>query len=96
MLFRSIKLFTREEMLEVVQLIDRLFELWINKAEQTKEILIPGYTHLQVAMPSSFGMWYSAYAESLADDLLMVKAAYDGVAKCNEIHIKLNTYIQLE
>ncbi|MGL5683970.1 MAG: argininosuccinate lyase [Marinifilaceae bacterium] len=75
----DLKLFTREEMLEVVQLVDRLFDLWIKKAGDTKDILIPGYTHLQVAMPSSFGMWYSAYAESLADDLLFVKAAYDGV-----------------
>ena len=51
----------------------------MEKAEANKDILMPGYTHLQIAMPSSFGMWFSAYAESLADDLLMLKAAYDMV-----------------
>ena len=51
----------------------------MEKAEANKDILMPGYTHLQIAMPSSFGMWFRAYAESLADDLLMLKAAYDMV-----------------
>lgn len=49
----------------------------IEKAETYKDVLLPGYTHLQIAMPSSFGLWFSAYAEALADDLLMLKAAYD-------------------
>lgn len=73
----DIKIFTRSAIFEVLDRTEELFELLLSKAGETKDILIPGYTHLQVAMPSSFGMWYSAYAESLADDLLLLKAAYD-------------------
>ena len=75
----DIKLFTRSAIIEVLERTEELFRLLLLKAEATKDILIPGYTHLQVAMPSSFGLWYSAYAESLADDLLLLKAAYDMV-----------------
>lgn len=73
----DIKLFSRSALIEILQHVEELFALLLKKADETKEVLMPGYTHLQIAMPSSFGMWYSAYAESLADDLLQLKAAYD-------------------
>ena len=73
----DLKLFTRSALIEVVQQLESLFQLLLSKSEESKDILMPGYTHLQIAMPSSFGMWFSAYAESFADDLLMLKAAYD-------------------
>lgn len=75
----DLKLFTRSALVEVLEGVEQLFRLLLNKAEENKNILMPGYTHLQVAMPSSFGMWFSAYAESLADDVLLLKAAYDMV-----------------
>ena len=75
----DLKLFTRTALIDVLQQVTSLFHLLMEKAEANKDILMPGYTHLQIAMPSSFGMWFSAYAESLADDLLMLKAAYDMV-----------------
>lgn len=75
----DLKLFTRSALIDVLQQVTSLFDLLMEKAEANKNILMPGYTHLQIAMPSSFGMWFSAYAESLADDLLMLKAAYDMV-----------------
>lgn len=75
----DLKIFTRSALIEVLQSVEALFRLLLQRAEESKDILMPGYTHLQVAMPSSFGMWFSAYAESLADDLLMLKAAYDMV-----------------
>jgi argininosuccinate lyase len=73
----DVKLFARAEIEKTVGKIERLFHLLQEKSEQYKDVLIPGYTHLQVAMPSSFGLWFGAYAESLADDLLMMKAAWD-------------------
>ncbi len=73
----DVKLFARAEIEKTVLKIQRLFDLLQQKSEQYKDVLIPGYTHLQVAMPSSFGLWFGAYAESLADDLLMMKAAWD-------------------
>lgn len=72
----DLKLFFRHELQLVVEETDKLFRLLIELSEKYKEILLPGYTHLQVAMPSSFGLWFGAYAESLADDLEMVLAAY--------------------
>lgn len=75
----DIKLFARSELIGTVEQVQDLFEVLLKRAEETKDILLPGYTHLQIAMPSSFGMWFSAYAESLADDLLLLKAAYDMV-----------------
>ena len=75
----DLKLFTREAIFETLEHIERLFDLLIRRAGENKDVLIPGYTHLQVAMPSSFGLWFGAYAESLADDLLALKAAYDMV-----------------
>lgn len=72
----DIKLFTRSEIKSVVEGVFELFELLIAKSDKYQHILMPGYTHLQVAMPSSFGLWFGAYAESLADDLLLLQAAY--------------------
>ena len=72
----DLKLFTRSEIQKLVENVGELFEKLIAKAEATKQILMPGYTHLQVAMPSSFGLWFSAYAESLADDLILLQSAY--------------------
>ena len=73
----DIKLFTRARIEQTVQKVAKLFDLLQEKSEQLKDVLMPGYTHLQVAMPSSFGLWLGAYAESLADDLVMLKAAWD-------------------
>ena len=75
----DIKLFLREEIRQLCALTQELCDLLLAKAETCKDKLLPGYTHLQVAMPSSFGLWFSAWAESLADDLLLLKAAYDTV-----------------
>ncbi len=72
----DLKLFTRERLRETVEETRSLFDELIKKSEQHKETLMPGYTHLQIAMPSSFGLWFGAYAESLADDMLFLKAAY--------------------
>lgn len=73
----DVKLFLRDELLtlrqEVLTLFGRLQEL----SEQHKNVFLPGYTHMQVAMPSSFGMWFGAYAEALTDDMVSLKAAYD-------------------
>ncbi len=73
----DIKLFTRTKLIRLSEQTETLFDLLLQKAEASKEILLPGYTHLQIAMPSSFGMWFGAYAESLADDLLQLRAAYE-------------------
>lgn len=73
----DLKLFSRSALIETEQQVESLFALLLLKAEDGKDIMMPGYTHLQIAMPSSFGMWFSAYAESLADDLLLLRAAYD-------------------
>ncbi|MDR1273176.1 MAG: argininosuccinate lyase, partial [Odoribacteraceae bacterium] len=75
----DLKLFSREALFETLARVEELFELLLARAEEGKEILIPGYTHLQVAMPSSFGLWFGAYAESLAEDLVLLKAARDVV-----------------
>lgn len=72
----DLKLFTRSEIQKLVVATNELFEKLMAKAEANKLILMPGYTHLQVAMPSSFGLWFSAYAESLVDDLVLLQAAY--------------------
>ncbi|MDP3567371.1 argininosuccinate lyase [Sediminibacterium sp.] len=73
----DIKLYTVNELKKTVFLINDLFKLLISKSEEYKNVLIPGYTHLQAAMPSSFGLWFGAYAESLCDDMEMVNAAYN-------------------
>lgn len=72
----DLKLFTRAQIQEVVELVSGLFEVLISQSNRYKDVLLPGYTHLQIAMPSSFGLWFGAYAESLADDLQMIQAAY--------------------
>lgn len=77
----DIKLFLRSELEKTVKALQPFFELLINQSEQYKDFLMPGYTHLQLAMPSSFGLWFGAYAESLADDAITLKAAFDIVNK---------------
>ena len=72
----DLKLFTRAELRHIVELVKTLFDELIAKSEQYKQVLMPGYTHLQIAMPSSFGLWFGAYAESLTDDMLFLQAAY--------------------
>lgn len=72
----DLKLFTRDEIKHLVSNISELIDVLLKRAEETKNVLMPGYTHLQVAMPSSFGLWFSAYAEALIDDLELLFAAY--------------------
>jgi argininosuccinate lyase len=72
----DLKLFTRDEIQKLVMAVCQLFDKLLTKALVNKDHLMPGYTHLQVAMPSSFGLWFSAYAESLVDDLILLQAAY--------------------
>ena len=72
----DLKLFTRHQLKDIAEEVKSLFDELIAKSELYKNVLMPGYTHLQVAMPSSFGLWFGAYAESLADDLLFLQAAY--------------------
>lgn len=73
----DLKLFMRDKLRDIASATTRLFDTLINLSEQHRDILMPGYTHLQVAMPSSFGLWFGAYAESLADDMQMLLAAYN-------------------
>lgn len=72
----DLKLFTRHELMDIAEEVKVLFDELISKSNQYKDILMPGYTHLQIAMPSSFGLWFGAYAESLCDDMLFLQAAY--------------------
>src|SRR5690606_11405150 len=72
----DLKLFFRMEIEKTVRHIQTLFERLIALSETHKDVLMPGYTHLQIAMPSSFGLWFGAYAESLSDDLLLMQAAW--------------------
>jgi argininosuccinate lyase len=72
----DIKLFIRAELQKLVENINSFADLLIRQSETYKHVLLPGYTHFQLAMPSSFGLWFGAYAESLADDLLVIQAAY--------------------
>ena len=72
----DLKLFTRSRLQNIVKKTEKLFDTLIAQSEKYKQVLMPGYTHLQVAMPSSFGLWFAAYAESLADDLIVMQAAY--------------------
>lgn len=75
------KLFFRSEIQQLVSEIKSVFDLLIKKSEEHKSTLLPGYTHLQLAMPSSFGLWFGAYAESLVDDVITLQAAYRIVNK---------------
>lgn len=69
-------LYLRDELQELLSLVTSLFELLLSQAKKYQKVLLPGYTHFQIAMPSSFGLWFSAYAESLIDDVYMLKAAW--------------------
>lgn len=73
----DIKLYLKFELKEIAQLVDQLFNQLIVLSETHKNVLLPGYTHLQIAMPSSFGLWFGAYAESLVDDMELLVAAYN-------------------
>ena len=73
----DLKLFMRSEVLEIVELLQSLFDRLLELSNQYKDVLMPGYTHLQVAMPSSFGLWFGVYAESLSDDLAILNNAFD-------------------
>ena len=73
----DLKLFTRAEIEKTMGLVERLFEVLQARSEETKALLMPGYTHLQVAMPSSFGLWLGAYAEALTDDMRLLVAAFE-------------------
>jgi argininosuccinate lyase len=77
----DVKLYLRHELEQLVNTIQPFFELLQAQSEKYKEHLLPGYTHLQLAMPSSFGLWFGAYAESLADDMITLRSAYDVVNK---------------
>jgi len=77
----DLKLFSRSEIEKLVVTTKELFDLLITQSEKHKDDLLPGYTHLQLAMPSSFGLWFGAYAESLVDDLVTLEAAYKVVNK---------------
>jgi argininosuccinate lyase len=77
----DIKLFLRAEIIKLTESIQNLFTLLQAKSEAHQSDLLPGYTHLQLAMPSSFGLWFGAYAESLVDDMIMLHAAYKVVNK---------------
>jgi len=72
----DVHLFLKDEIIEIKRQIKTLFDLLITKADEHKNVLLPGYTHFQIAMPSSFGLWFSAYAESLIDDVYLLNAAY--------------------
>ena len=73
----DLKLFFRDELKRISEAVNRLFTRLQSLSEEHRDKLMPGYTHLQVAMPSSFGLWFGAYAESLTDDMQMVVAAYN-------------------
>ncbi|GAB3779902.1 argininosuccinate lyase [Spirosoma horti] len=72
----DLKLFTRDRLWRVAEAVQIVFDRLISRSEQHKNDLLPGYTHLQIAMPSSFGLWFGAYAEALADDMLTLQTAY--------------------
>lgn len=72
----DLKLFTRDQIQHLVETVSKLIDVLIDQSNKYKDVLMPGYTHLQIAMPSSFGLWFGAYAESLTDDLQVVQAAY--------------------
>lgn len=72
----DLKLFTRDQLKEIALLCEQLFHTLQKQSETYKAVLMPGYTHLQIAMPSSFGLWFGAYAESLVDDMMFLQAAF--------------------
>ena len=72
----DLKLFTRDAIREIAENASTLIDILLQRSEETREILMPGYTHLQIAMPSSFGLWFGAYAESLTDDLQLLHSSF--------------------
>ena len=72
----DIKLYLKDEIVEIKNLVTSLFDLLIALSNEHKDVLMPGYTHFQIAMPSSFGLWFAAFAESLVDDITLLHAAY--------------------
>src|SRR5260221_9797580 len=72
----DIKLFLKAEIVKIKEEVKKFFDLLISQSEKFKDKLLPGYTHLQIAMPSSFGLWFGAYAESLVDDMELLAAAF--------------------
>lgn len=72
----DLKLFTRSQLKDIAEDVEQLFNALMQQSEHYKNVLMPGYTHLQIAMPSSFGLWFGAYAESLVDDMLFLQAAF--------------------
>jgi argininosuccinate lyase len=86
----DLKLFTRAEIEKTVSAVTGLFDVLISQSNRYKDVLLPGYTHLQVAMPSSFGLWFGAYAESLADDLQLLLSAWK-ITNRNPLNRQLTT-----
>jgi argininosuccinate lyase len=72
----DLKLYLRSNLQQIATQVQGVFNLLTELSNQHKDVLLPGYTHLQIAMPSSFGLWFGAYAESLLDDMLVLQAAY--------------------
>ena len=72
----DLKLFTRAQLKEIAEMVEDLFKVLIAQSNRYKDVLMPGYTHLQIAMPSSFGLWFGAYAESLVDDMMFLQAVF--------------------
>ena len=72
----DLKLFTRAQLKEIAEAVEDLFKVLVAQSNKYKDVLMPGYTHLQIAMPSSFGLWFGAYAESLVDDTMFLQAAF--------------------
>ncbi len=72
----DLKLFARTQIYEIAGEVEHLFDALLSQSERYKDVLMPGYTHLQIAMPSSFGLWFGAYAESLVDDMMFLQAAF--------------------
>ncbi len=75
----DLKLFYREEIIHILELSETVIRRFLNLSEEYRDLAMPGYTHMQVAMPSSFGLWFAAHAESITEDLYMLKAAFDFV-----------------
>ena len=73
----DLKLFMRDELCMIATKVKALFDVFQQVSERYKSVLMPGYTHMQIAMPSSFGLWFGAYAETLVDDMQMIVAAYN-------------------
>lgn len=77
----DLRLYMRDDLELVVKLMERLFNSYLSMSNKHKGVKLPGYTHMQIAMPSSFGLWFAAFAESLADDLILLKSGFDLVNK---------------